>query len=206
MHFFETWSQGGKSENAALAFSCGRQICILCISMMQSPQPSTSSLRPLNSVTSHNNNNNNNGSSATMLSKKGLWTMDLPCSSSFCLVSPSTVCLYTARKLYAQAPSLLLCFGWISSATYRIEYELQRVESFTMNPFGHKYSWNDAKEAGGKKDCFSTCGHGLRVGRATCGLLTQLAFMWVGKARWAQVWMVVKLSGQRTQCCIVGGS
>ena len=34
-----------------------------------------------------------------------------------CSVSPSTVCLYTVCKLYAQ--SLLLCFWWISRATYR---------------------------------------------------------------------------------------
>ena len=36
-----------------------------------------------------------------------------------CSVSPSTVCLYTAHKLYAHAPALLLCFWWILSATYR---------------------------------------------------------------------------------------
>ena len=39
-------------------------------------------------------------------------------------VSSSTVCLYTARKLYVHAPSLLLCFWWIWSVTYRLEYEL----------------------------------------------------------------------------------
>ena len=32
-----------------------------------------------------------------------------------------------------------------------LEYELRRVEPFTMDPFGRKYSWNDAKEDGGKK-------------------------------------------------------
>ena len=36
-----------------------------------------------------------------------------------CSVSPSTVCLYTVRNLYAHSPSHLLCFWWISSATYR---------------------------------------------------------------------------------------
>ena len=35
-----------------------------------------------------------------------------------CSASPSTVCLFTARKLYVHAPSLLH-FWWISSATYR---------------------------------------------------------------------------------------
>ena len=33
----------------------------------------------------------------------------------------------------------------------------------------------------------------LWVLRATCGLLTQPAFMWVARARWAQVWIDVKL-------------
>ena len=32
-----------------------------------------------------------------------------------------------------------------------LEYELQRVESFTVDPFGRKYSWNNAKEDRGKK-------------------------------------------------------
>ena len=82
--------------------------------------------------------------------EKVLWTTDEPFSSSTCCVSPSTVCLSTALKLYALAPSLLLRFWWISSATYRLEYELQRVESFTMDLFGRKYSWNDAEE--GKKE------------------------------------------------------
>ena len=44
----------------------------------------------------------------------------------------------------------------------------------------------------------------FRVTGATCGSLTQPAFMWVARARWAQVWMVVKLSGEGTQCCSHG--
>ena len=32
-----------------------------------------------------------------------------------------------------------------------------------MDPFGRKYSWNDAKEDGREKDCFGTCGHGLKL-------------------------------------------
>ena len=48
-----------KFESAALAFSCGRRICILCVRMMMpSAQPSTSGLRPLTPAKSHNNNNN----------------------------------------------------------------------------------------------------------------------------------------------------
>ena len=48
-----------KFESAALAFSCGQRICILCVRMMMpSPQPSTSGLRPLTPAKSHYNNNN----------------------------------------------------------------------------------------------------------------------------------------------------
>ena len=49
------------SESAALPFSCGQQIRILSKTMMPSPHPSTSCLRPLNPATSYDNNNNNNG-------------------------------------------------------------------------------------------------------------------------------------------------
>ena len=82
-----------------------------------------------------------------------------------CSVSSSTVCFFTASKLNVHAPSLLLCFWWIWSATYRLEYELQRVEALTMDPFGRKYSWNNSEKDWVKKDCFGTCGHGLRGGR-----------------------------------------
>ena len=58
----------------------------------------------------------------------------------------SVYCLFTARKLNAHAPSLLLHLWWISSATYRLEDELQRFESFSVDPCGRKYSWNDAEE------------------------------------------------------------
>ena len=42
-----------------------------------------------------------------------------------------------------------------------LEYELQRVESFSVDLCGCKYSWNDAEEDGGKTDRFGTCGQGL---------------------------------------------
>ena len=50
-----------------------------------------------------------------------------------CSVSPSTVCLFTARKLSEHAPCLLLHLWWMSSATYRLEYELQRFRSFSVD-------------------------------------------------------------------------
>ena len=155
-----------KSKNAVPEFSRGQWIRILCLSMMPLPHPSTSSLQPPNPVSSHSNNNNNNGGlhacvragedieRVRVIRAKYYAPLSIcwakkyygqPTSHFHCLVSPSTACLYTACKLYAHAPSLLLHFWWISNATYRLEYELQRVESFSMDPFGCKYSWNDAK-------------------------------------------------------------
>ena len=43
--------------------------------------------------------------------------------------------------------------------------ELKRIESFKVDPFGCKCSWNDAKEDKEKKDGFGTCGHGVSVQR-----------------------------------------
>ena len=52
-------------------------------------------------------------------------------------------------------------FGELHAPPIGLEYELQRVESFTVDPFGCKYSWNDAEEDGGTKDGFGACGRGL---------------------------------------------
>ena len=90
-------------------------------------------------------------------SHKQFW---FPCTSHFhlpllCSVSPSTVCLHTARKLNAHAPPLLLCFWWISSTTYRPGIW---TTATVWDPFGRKYSRNDAKERGkdrGKKRLLS---------------------------------------------------
>ena len=41
---------------------------------------------------------------------------------------------------------LFSIFGEFQAPPYRLEYKLKCVESFTMDPFGRKYSWNDAKE------------------------------------------------------------
>ena len=68
-----------KSENTALAFSCGRRICILSGTMTPSPHSSTSSLQPLNPATSHNNNYNNNNNSGLLLVIMFLATYS-PCS------------------------------------------------------------------------------------------------------------------------------
>ena len=69
-----------------------------------------------------------------------------------CVYMSVCECVCMCVYICAHTPSLLLHFWWISSATYRLEYELQCVESFSMDPFGCKYSWNDAKEDGEKKN------------------------------------------------------
>ena len=45
-------------------------------------------------------------------------------------------------------------FGEFQTPPVDLEYELKLAESFTLDPFGCKYSWNDAEEDGGKKDCY----------------------------------------------------
>ena len=45
-------------------------------------------------------------------------------------------------------------FGEFQAPPIGLEYELQRFESFSVDPFGCKYSWNDAEEDGGKKRLF----------------------------------------------------
>ena len=42
-------------------------------------------------------------------------------------------------------------FGELQAPPIGLECELQCVESFTMDPFGCKYSWSDAKEDVGIK-------------------------------------------------------
>ena len=55
---------------------------------------------------------------------------------------------------------LFSIFGEFQAPPISLECELQRFESFSVDPCGRKYSWNDAKE--GKKDHFGTCRQGLR--------------------------------------------
>ena len=43
-------------------------------------------------------------------------------------------------------------FGEFQAPPIGLEYELKHVKAFTMDPFGCKYSLNDAKEDGGKMD------------------------------------------------------
>ena len=84
--------------------------------------------RPLNPATSHNNNKNNNngGLHACVHAAEDMEPIRVTRQNTLllchyaewksmivfllCSVSPSTVCLYTAHKLYAHAPSLLLHF------------------------------------------------------------------------------------------------
>ena len=68
-----------------------------------------------------------------------------------CSVSISTFCLHTVHKLYAHALSRFFfsIFGEFQVPPIVLEYELKCVVLFTMDPFGRKYSWSDAKEDGG---------------------------------------------------------
>ena len=50
-----------------------------------------------------------------------------------------------------------------------------------------------------------TCGLWVSESRATFRSLTHPAFMWVAQARWAQVWVVAKLSEEGTQYLTAGG-
>ena len=180
-HFFETWSQGEKCENAALAFSCGQRICILCVSMMPSPHPSTSSLWPLNPAMSHNNNNNG-GLCACVCAAEDIDPIRVTRAKYY-----APLPLRWAKKDYGQTTNhfrlllvvllLSVCiqhasfmhmlrlffsvYGEFPAPSIGLEYELKHAESFTMDLFGRKYSWNDAKEDGGKNH-FGTCGHGLK--------------------------------------------
>ena len=110
-----------------------------------------------------------------------------------CSVSPSTVCLFTAHKLYVHAPSRLLHF-----LVNFLEYERQRVESFSVDLFGRKYSWNNAKEGGGKY-CFGKCGHGLGLTVLPLPLAsffsTALTFnFWIFPACWSAVSIALAIS------------
>ena len=42
-------------------------------------------------------------------------------------------------------------FGEFQAPPRGLEYELQCFESFSVDLFGRKYSWNNAEEDGGKK-------------------------------------------------------
>ena len=167
-------------------------IRMLSEAMTPSPHPSTSCLRPLNPTTSHNNNNGGlhvcvrpaediepflqlthlvvecesqqqfdliNGP------HKQFW---FPRTSHFRLLLVvfgfSVHCLFTVRKIYARAPSLLPRFWWISSATYR-------PGLWTTMFFGH-FQWilmdaniveTMSRDTDEKKGCFRACGRALRL-------------------------------------------
>ena len=164
-----------KSKNAALAFSCGQRIRILSETMMPSPRPSTSSLRPLNPATSHNNNNNNGGLHACVCVSCILLSLyrSTQTGSAFlavaififfllCLVLLSTVCLFTAQAF---------CTCSFSSSPFLVNFK-RHLEAWNMNcsVLSH-FQWNrkDAniletmpRKTEKKKHRSGTCGQGLR--------------------------------------------
>ena len=178
-----------KSENAALLFSCGQRICILSETMMPLPHPSTSSLWPLNPATSHNNNNSNNNGGlllvfvilATYSPCSRVWvaaavqphyrstqtllvSLQSPFSSSSCfqILLPLSVCKQCASFMRMLR---LFCsiFGEFQAPPRGLECELQHFESFSVDPCGCKYSWNNTEEDREKKDHFGRCGQGLSI-------------------------------------------
>ena len=151
-----------KSENAALAFSCGQLISILSIALTPSPHPSTSNLwllTPRRLITT---------TTTTMVDYMLVFVLQKILSLFLlCSVSPSTVCLYTARRFYAHAPSLL-CFLWISSATYRPGIWTKACWAVYNGSIWTQIFLKRCQGRRGKKDCFGTCGHGLSVLKSCC--------------------------------------
>ena len=141
--FFETWSQGGKIWNSALVFSCGQWICILRVSMTPSPRPSTSERRDVSQQQQQ-------WRTTLLVLQKILNLSELLVIISYPL---DWAGLLTADSPFSSSSSscsvrfLLL----LSVCTCRLEYELQCVESFSMDPLGRKYSWNNVEEDGRKK-------------------------------------------------------
>ena len=177
-------------------FLCGQWIRILSISMTPSPHPLTSSLRPLNSATSHNNDNNNGGLLlvfvflATYSPCSRVWvtaavqiyywsTQTILVSLQWTFLSSSccvwfllllSVCL-SVHKLYAHALSLLLRFWLISSATYR--------PGIWTTVFWVVFSWYSVanvlemtQRKTEEKDHFGTCGQGQRMNVASLYTVT----------------------------------
>ena len=166
------------AENAVLAFSCGRRICILCTSMTPSPHPSTCSLRPLNPTTSRKNNNNGGLHSCVHPAEdiepvrvtRAKYSAPLPrCWAkkrimdnrlAIFLLLLLSVCIQRAGFM------CMLClffsiFSGFQVPPIGLEYELKRVESFTVDPWMKIFlEWCQVNRGG--KDCFGTCGHGLK--------------------------------------------
>ena len=171
---------------------------MLCVSVTASPHRSTSSLRPLNLVTSHNNNNDG-GLHACVPAVEDI---DQDCWDKIFCCSATTL---SEKKDYGQPTRhfrhLLVVFGFFFYCLFvfmrmlhlffsisgefqappiGLEYELQRVESFTVDPFGGKYSWNDAEEDGWKKEIAPRETSTDNIGGITYNLIHSVRF---GKSR-----------------------
>ena len=161
-----------KSENTALPFLCGRRIRILSETMTPSPHPSD--LRTPRHITTPTamaddclclcflqfahlvvECESQQQFDLIIDPYKRFW---FPGTSHFRLplvFGSSFYCLFvnSAQALCA-APSPLLFFGEFQAPPRGLEYELQRTESFSVDPCGRRYSWNDAEEDRGKKRLF----------------------------------------------------
>ena len=66
-----------------------------------------------------------------------------------CSVSPFIVCVQQASFMCMR--HLFSVSGEFQVPPIGLEYEIKRIESFPMDSFGRKYSWNDSKEDGAKE-------------------------------------------------------
>ena len=141
--------------------SCGRRICLLCVSMTPSSHHSTFSLRPLNHMTTHHNNNNNNGNKR----------FSFPCTRHFRL--PLLVlgfffyCLLVYNMLRLFFISFLVNFKRHISA-WSINYSmLSRLQWIHVDA-------NILETMPRKKDRFGTCGRGLKSTTHKCNCNSEL--------------------------------
>ena len=61
-------------------------------------------------------------------------------------------------------------FGEFRTLPIVLGYELQRFRSFSVDPYGRRYSWNDAEEDRGKKIVFPYVWRSPKLVHAASGL------------------------------------
>ena len=125
---------------------------------------------PLNPRTSHYKNNNNGGLHACVRATEDiepflhLTCLVVECESQqqFDLINstrerfwfPCTSHFHLLLVVFGFSVYCLFVFGECQALPIGLEYELQRFRSFSVDPYGCKYSWNDAEEDRGKKIVF----------------------------------------------------
>ena len=163
-HFFEKLE---KSENAALPFSCGQRICILSKRMKPSAPPRWTPRLLITTTTTMSDYclcscflqltylecEAQQQFELIIAPHKPFW---FPCTSYFRLLllvfGFSFYCLFVNSANFKRMLCLFFSFfGEFQAPPRGLEYELQHFESFSVDPCGRKYSWNDAEKEGEKK-------------------------------------------------------